>query len=344
MQANQWLKNLYKKANIQVFKFNDIHYLRTLEQAIRFGTPALLEDVNESLDVDIEPLLLKQTFKKGGQLLIRLNERDISYSNDFKFFITTKLSNPHYLPETFVKVTIINFTVTKQGLTDQLLVVVCSMERPDLEDKKDALTVQIATDQDELYHIQDKILTQLSETTGDILDDIDLIQMLSASKSTSIKINQRIQQANHIIQEISAIRDEYRILAIRASILYFVIAQLSQVDPMYQYSLSYFIKLICQRIKQAELVDHNKQQAVEAVPEEDGPEEEDGEEEEKDNLNINQLKEHISYLTTDITHAVYNQICIGLFEKDKLLFSFLIATSIERNNDKISAIEWNFFY
>ena len=35
-----------------------------------------------------------------------------------ELFITTKLANPHYLPEIFIKVTIINFTVTQEGLID----------------------------------------------------------------------------------------------------------------------------------------------------------------------------------------------------------------------------------
>ena len=39
----------------------------------------------------------------------------------FSFYMTTKMSNPHYLPEVCIKVTIINFTVTKSGLEDQLL-------------------------------------------------------------------------------------------------------------------------------------------------------------------------------------------------------------------------------
>ena len=35
--------------------------------------------------------------------------------------MTTKMANPHYLPEVCIKVTIINFTVTLSGLEDQLL-------------------------------------------------------------------------------------------------------------------------------------------------------------------------------------------------------------------------------
>ena len=76
---------------------------------------------------------------QGGRLLIRLGDSDIDYDKNFRlvcvynqmnfmqptlyirFYMTTKMSNPHYLPEVCIKVTIINFTVTKSGLEDQLL-------------------------------------------------------------------------------------------------------------------------------------------------------------------------------------------------------------------------------
>jgi dynein heavy chain len=35
--------------------------------------------------------------------------------------MTTKLRNPHYLPETAVKVALLNFMITFEGLQDQLL-------------------------------------------------------------------------------------------------------------------------------------------------------------------------------------------------------------------------------
>lgn len=39
----------------------------------------------------------------------------------FKFFMTTTLPNPHYPPEIFVKVTVINFAITPSGLEEQML-------------------------------------------------------------------------------------------------------------------------------------------------------------------------------------------------------------------------------
>jgi dynein heavy chain len=99
----------------------DGHFLRILENCVRISMPLLLEDVGETLDPALEPILLKQTFMSGGRLLIRLGDSDIEYDSNFKFYMTTKMSNPHYLPEICIKVTIINFSVTKQGLEDQIL-------------------------------------------------------------------------------------------------------------------------------------------------------------------------------------------------------------------------------
>lgn len=95
--------------------------MRILESAIRLGMPVLLEEVEETLDPSLGPILLKQTFVQSGRLLIRLGDSDVDYDTNFRFYLTTKLANPHYLPEVCIMVTIVNFTVTPSGLEDQLL-------------------------------------------------------------------------------------------------------------------------------------------------------------------------------------------------------------------------------
>lgn len=47
--------------------------------------------------------------------MIRLGDKEIEYNKDFRFYITTKLSNPHYSPEIATKTTIVNFAVKEQG-------------------------------------------------------------------------------------------------------------------------------------------------------------------------------------------------------------------------------------
>ena len=133
-----------KLNNLQVIKLTDSNFLRSLENSIQFGNPVLLENVGEELDPSLEPLLQKQLFKQGGVNCIRLGDSTVEYSENFRFYITTKLRNPHYLPEISVKVTLLNFMITPEGLQDQLLGIVVSQERPDLEDQRTALILESA--------------------------------------------------------------------------------------------------------------------------------------------------------------------------------------------------------
>ena len=128
-QANKWVRRMEADHGLNIIKLSDATYLRTLENAIQFGQPVLLENIGETLDPSLEPLLLKLVFKQGGVMQIRLGDANIEYSDSFRFYMTTKLRNPHYLPEVAVKVTLLNFMITPTGLEDQLLGVrVCNTQ------------------------------------------------------------------------------------------------------------------------------------------------------------------------------------------------------------------------
>ena len=82
----------------------------------------------------------------------------MDFNPDFKFYITTKLSNPHYTPEISTKTAIVNFAVKEQGLEAQVLGNVVRRERPDLEESKDKLVVNIAEGKKKLADLEDEIL------------------------------------------------------------------------------------------------------------------------------------------------------------------------------------------
>lgn len=145
---------------MKVTKLSDETLLRTMESAINFGSPVLLENVGESIDASLEPILLKQTFKQSGRLCIKLGETIVEWSKDFNFYICTKLRNPHYPPELCTKVSLLNFMITPEGLEDQLLGIVVAVERPDLEEEKNQLILQV------LFYVScDELRICVPETT-----------------------------------------------------------------------------------------------------------------------------------------------------------------------------------
>merc|ERR1719163_1229089 len=117
--------------------------------------------------------------------MIRLGDSTVEYHKDFKLFLTTKLPNPHYSPEICVQVTLLNFMVTPDGLQDQMLGVLVAAEEPEVEKKRQNLVVESAQSKAQLKEIEDRILYLLSVSTGNILDDEELITTLANSKVTS---------------------------------------------------------------------------------------------------------------------------------------------------------------
>lgn len=112
-QANKFIKNLGNQENgLQAIKQSDTQLLRNLELAIQFGKWILLENVGEELDPALEPILLQQKIKQGSGYVIKLGDKVITYADSFKFFLTTTLPNPHYSPETQVKISLLNFAIT----------------------------------------------------------------------------------------------------------------------------------------------------------------------------------------------------------------------------------------
>ncbi|GIQ83503.1 dynein heavy chain, partial [Kipferlia bialata] len=309
-QANKWVKHTERENNLDVVKLTDDDFLRTLENDIRFGKPVLIENVQTELDPALEPILLKQTFKQGASVVIRLGDQVIPYNSSFRLYLTTKLPNPSYSPETAVKVQLLNFAITPGGLEDQLLGIVVQKERPDLEAQKNEIVQNNARMKAELKAVEDKILQLLSESEGDILADETLIDTLSQSKTTSTDITAEVAKAEETEKMIDVTRSGYKPVAVRASCLFFVLNDMQLVDPMYQYSLQWFISLFGQSIS-------------------DAPE-------------STKLSERLYNLNDFFTYNLYTTVCRSLFEQHKLLFALLLALRIRQRAGNLDAALYRF--
>ncbi|KAI9197259.1 dynein heavy chain and region D6 of dynein motor-domain-containing protein [Polychytrium aggregatum] len=310
-QANTWIKNMEAKRDLKIIDLKQPDFLRTLENAIQYGIPVLLQGILDVIDPALDPILSKAVVKKAGRYVIKLGEKEVEYNPEFRFYITTKLANPKYAPEVFAKATIVNFAVKEKGLEDQLLGIVVRREKPELEEQKNKLVINVAAAKKKLVELEDEILGMLSNAQGSLLDDTKLVNALQSSKATAEEVTQQLIVSEQTEKRIDAAREGYRPCAQRASVLYFVLNDLATVDPMYQFSLDSYVDLFDKSIAKSKKFDD--------------------------------LQERLTSLNEYHTYAVYKNTCRGLFEQHKLLFSLQMTVKILETSGKLSKDEYDFF-
>jgi len=312
-QASIYIKarGFEKANNLIVHKATDTNILRSIETAIDLGKWVLVENVGEKIDPTLENVLQMGRMKAGAQ--VKLGARQVKYDDQFRLYITTRLPNPHYSPETSVMVTLLNFSITFKGLEEQMLNQFIDRELPEQQRKKNEILKENAEAGIELMNIEKNILSCLQkyEQISEILYDEKLIEVLASAKKKSAEIKQRLKESEITEKEIDSKRELYRAVAKRASLLFFCVVDVSQIDPMYQYSLRWFkdmFNIAIAQSKQSEIPD-----------------------------------ERVTYVNNEFTKLLYENVCRGLFEKHKLLFSFLLTTKILFGDDKINPNEWRYF-
>nr|CAD7578910.1 unnamed protein product [Timema californicum] len=127
----------------------------------------------------------------------------------------------------------------------------------------------------------------------------------------SLGIVQRQEAAKDTKLKIDSFRLSYRPIARHSAVLYYCITDLPNVDPMYQYSLVWFINLYTMSIESSK----------------------------KSKF----LEKRLQYLHETFTYNLYSNVCRSLFEKDKLLFSFILCTNIMLATNVLTKEEFHFF-
>jgi dynein heavy chain len=320
LQGNKWLKKLFKnKLNLlkgeMTFKDESSRnkMINSIALDISKGNSILVENILEEIDNIFQPLINKNIIIEGSSRSIEFHlPNPIEFHPKFQIYFTTKLANPHYPPEYFIKLNIINFTVTFEGLNEQLLGEVFKYEKRDKYELRDSIIETMGKCNAELVKLSSDILIRISEAKSDtILDDEELIKALQEAKKVSDDVKEKVRENSFIEKEINLVRNEYIPVAIRGSVLYFVIVDLGMIDSMYQFSLEYFKKVFSFSIKKA------KQSEF--------------------------VKERVAILEKAITEDIYKNTKRGIFESHKTLFSFLIAIYIKRKAKLISEEDWNLF-
>ncbi|CAB3367864.1 Hypothetical predicted protein [Cloeon dipterum] len=307
-EALEWIQNNLKQQTVEVLHQNNERFCTLLELAVRFGKVLVIPDVDFVCPV-IVPLLKEQYIFQGARCMIKIGDKLVDYNKDFKLFLVSRNTSPEICPTAAAALTMVNFSTTQAGLSGQLLGCALKHDKPELEVRRGELLREEEKMRTELEKLQENLLVELSSAQGDLLENKELLNSLRETKASSIKISDSLTESDKLKMSLHAERELYRPLAEFAGRLYFAVAKLTAVNVIYNFSVSFFVKLFNIALEQTD------------IDEETG--------------------ERIESVKRRLIQLVFDKIGRALFKSDIIMFSMHAINAV--NTESTPEEEWHVF-
>ncbi|BES88501.1 dynein heavy chain [Nesidiocoris tenuis] len=309
-QGSVWIKNK-EAGKLKVSGLNKKYFRQDLEECLSLGKTLLIEDIFEELDPVLDNVLEKNYVKVGTSLKVKLSDKEVDVDKNFRLFITTKLGNPSYSPEISARTSIIDFTVTMKGLEDQLLGRVIMKEKAELETERTQLVTDVTNMKRKMIQLEANLLHKLTTVEGSLVDDESVLEVLNTTQSTAGVVRSKLETAAETELKINLAREEYRPVAARGSVLYFLVVEMSLVNCMYQTSLVQFLD------KFDISMDRSEKSPM--------------------------LTKRIESIIEFLTYEIFRYTSRGLYENHKFLFVLMLALKIDMHKGKVTHEEFQIF-
>ncbi|RLN66715.1 hypothetical protein BBP00_00002023 [Phytophthora kernoviae] len=381
LQGIYWLREMEKHArraspgSLQVVRQDQPNLPNLLETAVEYGHSVVVENMGEKVEVCLWPVISRSTTVRGHKTQLKMGDKLVELHSEFRLYLHTKLSNPHYPPELQAETTMINFAVTQQGLEDQLLALVVRKEWPKVAKVRTALIHQQNEFKIRIQTLEDRILSSLADAEGDVTENVQVITDLETTKATAQEIAIKAAKAKENEVQINELSAKYQSVASRGALLFFIMDGLHRMHSYYVYSLNAYVVIFQRGI---DLVQSEKDPArppssgggggllgrlkaaakkvivsqrfqwnadlllADRVVENNSEQDLDAlmkETDQQEMPSASQIETRCTQLKASITDVVFNYIRRGLFEKDKLTLATQLCFAILQSEKKIDAVD-----
>eukprot|EP00968_Pinguiococcus_pyrenoidosus_P012904 scaffold1154_cov310-Pinguiococcus_pyrenoidosus.AAC.36 len=188
------------------------------------------------------PLARKDLSNQGPRMAVKVGDKLIDYNENFRMLLVTRSPDPHLPPDAAALLTIVNFTVTKSGLENQLLGTTIQHEQPELEKAKLEMLKKEEDFKVQLADLEKQLLQELATAEGDILENTVLITSLQGTKVKAREIQEALEEQKKASEELDMQRERYRDFSAKGAKLYFLLEKMGDINVMYSFGIGEFVQ------------------------------------------------------------------------------------------------------
>jgi dynein heavy chain len=99
LQGIRWIVKREEPNSMTIIQQSQKGYIDKVISCIENGRPLLIENLPDDIDAVLDPVVGKTTMRRGANLVVKIGDNEVDYDRNFRLYLQTKLSNPHYKPE-----------------------------------------------------------------------------------------------------------------------------------------------------------------------------------------------------------------------------------------------------
>lgn len=238
-QFIDFLPKLIAPKQLVISSFLDPEFNKKLENCIKFGGSILIQD-GEYYDPIINRLISGDVSLVGaGRMIVKLGDKEIDMSPDFKLYILTKDSTIELSPFISSRMKILNYTFTKSTIINESLNITLNVRDSEIESKRLELVKRTIDCKSQLRFYEKDLLDILGSSKDNILDDNNLLTKLETIKKETEILEFQMNEITGMMNSYNDIRNKFEPLAHLYAQLIQVFHDLSSVNKIYKFSNDY---------------------------------------------------------------------------------------------------------
>ncbi|GFO25145.1 dynein beta chain, ciliary-like, partial [Plakobranchus ocellatus] len=243
------LVNKRKLISLDMDNRSDPHIMSSLEKAITKGKPVLMKNCGDRIDNMIAPLVHHRNtahendMEEEPRMILFCGRRTLCHP-DFRFYLSSSEQKPQLNAITASSFTLINFGVSHDTLTEDLLTRVFARVRPELFKERSKALKNLQRQKDTLYRFSETVKDQvLSGGQEAMLSSPKALQFITNITDAKLQLAHQLADTQAILDDLDLLKDELYPIARRGSLLYSLMRSLAAIYPELRFTMDYFLHL-----------------------------------------------------------------------------------------------------